>query len=360
MKLNLFELDRQQFRVDEYFVDGERLTLVNPMIESVRWNQNNKYFRSSMWNSDGDLISAGFPKFTNWNENPTHFPPPSLLKSCTIVEKLDGSLLIVSKYKGQFIYRTRGTAFDRIEHENWYELDAFKKQHEDDLKDIENVSLLFEWYSPANRIVINYGQKPEWKLIGIVNHDDYSLVSQKELDLYAKEKGFKRPLVYAFADISQMIKDVDLWQNSEGVVVYSNQDQVLHKVKSAWYLVRHRMKSELRSIESVIDIWLDMQKPDFEKFFNAIEETFEYEIADCCRGHMSKICDAYKQVVEIENYMRNFVKGLSELPTRKEKAERILQAYGNTSRSGLAFKVLDGKSFENQDYKKLLFQVLKK
>ena len=37
---------------------------------------------------NGDLISAGFPKFMNWGENPQHFPVPSNLNDVVITEKV--------------------------------------------------------------------------------------------------------------------------------------------------------------------------------------------------------------------------------------------------------------------------------
>jgi hypothetical protein len=59
--------------------------------------------------------------------------------------------------------------------------------------------------------------------------------------------------------------------------------------------------------------------------------------------------------------MRNFVNTkVRNLPTRKEQAMVILNSYGETNRSGYLFKILDNKPLENDDYKKLLFQILKK
>src|SRR4051812_44284515 len=94
MKIDLQAVDKTQFMMHEHIVNGEVLTLIQPVHIGATWNQDNKKFRSSVWNSEGKLVSAGFPKFTNWGEKPEQFPVPKSLTGCTVTEKLDGSLLI--------------------------------------------------------------------------------------------------------------------------------------------------------------------------------------------------------------------------------------------------------------------------
>ena len=364
MKIDISAIDRSQFMVHEHVVAGEVAYLVQPVPFGTNWTQHNKHFRSSLWNYDGELISAGFPKFTNYGENPEHFPVPGSLKNATVVEKLDGSLLIVSKYKGEYILRTRGTV-DATNLANGYELELFKekflKSLTHDTPDTWNVSILFEWVSPVNKIVLNYGDEPDWYVVGIVHHNDYSLYSQSELDMWAKNKGFKRPVTYTFPSVDDLIKDVDTWKGKEGVVIYTKNDQVLHKVKGAWYLALHHMKSELASVEKVMDVWLEQNMPDYNTFYNYIATTFDYELAEQCRGTISNLCDARKEVDKIVESMREFVKNkLLVLPSRREQAQIALGAYGNTNRSSYVFALLDGKELTKDQYKKLMFQVMKK
>ena len=121
MKVDLQAIDLTQFYVNERVLNGELVYLVIPQQIGAKWNKENKVFRSSVWNADGELISAGFPKFTNWGENPEVFPLPTDLTGATIMEKLDGSLVVVYKYKGQFFLRTRGTT-DATTLDNGHEL----------------------------------------------------------------------------------------------------------------------------------------------------------------------------------------------------------------------------------------------
>ena len=319
-------------------------------------------------------MSAGFSKFTNWGENPDNFPVPNSLKNTTIVEKLDGSLLIVSKYKGNIILRTRGTV-DATALDNGYELEIFREKYLPKLKsfmtpdiinnpegpDTWDSTWLFEWVSPNNKIVINYGDSPEWYLVGKILHEDYSLASQMALDDLAGWAGFKRPESYTFPSIDDLMKNVEQWKGKEGVVIYSDNDQSLHKIKGLWYLALHRMKEALSSFDKVIDVWFEQNEPSYQKFEEFIVSQFDWELWTQIRGDVSNICDGYKQVDQIIAGMQTFVnETLKPLPNRKEQALKVLSAYGNTNRASFVFKLLDGKSLEKDDRKKLLYQVLKK
>jgi T4 RnlA family RNA ligase len=364
MKIDLTKLDLTQFMAHDHFVAGEVVTLVQPQHIGTKWRQDNKHLRSSVWNYQGELISAGFPKFTNFGENPEHFPVPQSLKNCTVVEKLDGSLLIVSKYKGQLILRTRGTV-DAFTMDNGHELEIFKEKFLNSINhatpDTWNVSILFEWVSPQNKIVINYGAEPDWYVVGIVRHDDYSLFEQSELDMWAKNKNFKRPATYTFSDVNDLLENVEQWKGKEGVVIYSQDGQMLHKVKGAWYLALHNMKSELSSTEKVMDVWLEQKMPDYNSFYNYISTTFDFELAEQIRGTISNLCDGRKEVDKIIDHMRGFINSkVRHLTSRKEQALTILNSYGETNRSGYLFKILDNKPLEKDDYKKLMFQILKR
>ena len=66
-----------------------------------------------------------------------------------------------------------------------------------------------------------------------------------------------------------------------------------------------------------------------------------------------------------EEQVEKIIVGISEFMqpvygmNRKDAAGKILQAYGTTGRSSIVFKLLDGKVVGSDDYKKLLYQVLK-
>ena len=364
MKIDIDKVDRTQFMVHHYHsLNGEIVHLIQPQHIGTQWRQDNKHMRSVVVNYEGEVISASFPKFTNWGENTEHFPVPNSLKHCTVVEKLDGSTLIVSKYNGQYILRTRGTV-DASTMANGFELELFKStilSKLQDNNDTWNYSVLFEWLSPRNVIVLRYSDEPMWKLIGFIDHTDYSLATQDVLDVMAKKYDLLRPEIYTFTDITDMLQIVDKWQDREGVCLYSKNGQTIHKIKAAKYLLLHHLKSELSSLEKIMDVWLEQGMPDYNTFYNYIFTTFDFELAEQIKGTISRIVDGKKEVNKIVDGMNNFVNNrLRSLPSRKEQAQLVISSYGETNRAAFVFKLLDGKSFGKEEYKKLMFQVLKK
>jgi hypothetical protein len=362
MKIDIQKVDLTQFMVHEHSLNGEIVYLIQPQHIGTKWTQDNKHMRSVVVNYAGEVISAGFPKFTNWGENPDHFPVPNSLKHCTVVEKLDGSLLIVSKYNGQYILRTRGTV-DASTMANGHELEIFKNTILSKLADNNDTwdySVLFEWLSPINKIVLNYGDEPSWRLIGFINHINYSLAQQDMLDAMAKKYGFDRPPTYTFSDVQDLLKDVDQWRGKEGVVVYSKNDQMLHKVKAMQYLKCHAFKSNA-TFENTIEMFFEFDMPSYQDFEVKLIEKFDYECYQMVRGHISTICDGYKEILNIVEGMHRFVDKIKLLNTRKEQATAVFSSYGKESnRSSYIFTILDGKKLSKEQLKKLLYQVTKK
>jgi len=368
VNVNLDSIDRTQFYVNEHVLNGELVYLVQPRNIGIKWTKETKVFRSSVWTATGELISAGFPKFTNWGEAPDVFPLPTTLTGATVMEKIDGSLLIVSKWKGEYILRTRGTV-DATKLDNGHELQIFKEtilprliksRGKDGEKDTWEFSYLFEWTSPLQKIILTYGEQPDWYLVGLVYHEDYSLFSQLFLEKLAKDIGVKRPLVYTFDTIEDLLANVEKWHGREGVCIYSNKDQSIHKSKSMWYLALHHMKSEFNTFEKIVDFWFHNNQPEYIAFKDIIIAV-DFEIWNQCQGDVSKMFDGMKEVTKIVDHMKKFVKEeLSKYPTRKLQAAVTFQSYGkNSNRSNFVFKLLDGRELDSEDYKKLLFQVTK-
>jgi hypothetical protein len=370
MKIVLTQIDSEQFMVHPHDVNGEIMYLIQPQHIGCKWTQANRHLRSSLWTQDGELVSAGFPKFVNWGENPDNFPVPTSLKDTNIVEKIDGSLLIVSKWKGNYILRTRGTV-DAFKMDNGYELEIFKETVLSKIigsaHDVANgdgnwdYSLLFEWVSPAQRIILSYGDQPNWYLVGMVDHDVYQLLSQDGLDRMAEKFEWNRPVKYSFPTVEDLIKNVELFKGKEGVVVYSKHDQVMHKVKGVWYLALHRMKEALASIDKVIDVWFEQGRPSYQDMQTFVTSQFDYELWTQVQGDVSRICDAWKEVNKVVQGIEKFVNDtLLPMPTRKDQAVRVLSSYGNTNRASFVFKRLDKKPLDDDDLKKIMYQVMKK
>lgn len=354
--------NNDDFMMHTHLIGGEMVYLIQPKFIGAKWTNDNLMFRSSVWDTDGNPVSLSFTKFVNWGEKPELFPVPTSLKGAHLLEKLDGSTLIFSRWKGNTVIRTRGTV-DARKQENGHEIDVLMAKYPKFVAELEKYdttteSYIFEWQSPSNVIVINYGAEPDMVLIGITKHSDYSYTTQATLDNVAKTFGLRRPQSFSYDSIDEMKASVEAFKGMEGLCVYFHGDQKILKVKAAAYLFLHRAKSEISSVEKVLDLWIDQGKMPYQEFYEFVVKTFDYEIAEMGRGHMSRICDAWKDVQAILNGFDAFVEKVKYL-SRKEAAEKILQAYGQTNRASFVFAKLDGKALTNDQLKKLMFQCLK-
>lgn len=370
MKVQLPESGEKGFIQRFQQIGGDDCVLVFPAHIGAKWNKSNLIFRSSIWRvSDLKPVSFGFKKFFNWLEQPDLAHTPFSVTAnggINCMEKMDGSLLIVSRYKGEWVIRTRGT-FDAETLDNGAEIGILKNKYPsvfDTAEDTWDFSYLFEWVTPANRIVIDYSSV-DIILLNKVWHEDYSLERQLELDEIANRLGVRRPQRYHFDSIGEMIDDVSSWEGKEGLCVYSKFDQEIRKIKGEWYLAAHRMKSELGSFERVLDFYLENDRPNYQDFYKTVEQVFDFEVAERIRGDISRCCDASKEVDALVGGMRTFVDRLLENASgdfkfrRKDMATKIFASYGKTNRASFLFKLLDGKDLEKSDYKKLFCQVMK-
>lgn len=362
MKINLEQIDQSSFYVNErYLASGERVFLVIPQHVGCKWNKHNLIYRSSVWNEQGEPVSLSFKKFFNWDEQPDlDFRPFSLKANggCKIVEKLDGSTLIVSKYKGELIVRTRGT-IKAADLDNGHEIEVLKNRYpqvfENEYLD-DGFTLLFEWVSPENQIVIDYGKQPDIYLIGMIDHEDYSLIQQFMLDKIAKEINVKRPQYFDFDNIPEMLEGIEKLEGQEGVCVYCNHGQNIRKVKGAWYLALHRFKNQA-NIENVVELFLEYGCPKYNDLKAQLSEQFDHECWEMVAGFASKVCDAWREVNAIVEGMKRFVKSL-EGKARKDQAKAVFESYGQTNRTSYVFGLLDGKELDKKQLKKLIHQCL--
>lgn len=367
MKIDLQSIDTESFMVHQHFIGEHECFLVQPQFIGAKWTKENDINRSALYDKEGNPVSLSFRKFFNWDERPDIYPAPNKLDGAKLMEKLDGSTLIFSRYKGNTVIRTRGTS-DARKQENGHEIDYLIEKYSKfyqflEAHDTTNVSYVFEWLSPTNRIVLNYGDEPDMVLIAVIFHNDYSMMTQEGVDTVATQLQLRRPKLYSYDSVEEMKQSVEALRDKEGLCVYYDNDQHIRKVKAAQYLYLHRAKSEISSVETVIDVYIDlfMTKQDavtYTEFFEYLTNKFDYEIATMAQGHASRICDAMKEVKLIMNALTkcaNDCKGLA----RKDAAAKILQAYGTTGRSSIVFKMLDGKPVVADDWRKLLYQVLK-
>jgi hypothetical protein len=367
MQINLKEINPEEFRITEYKIAGEICYLINPQPSFFSWTLDNLHLRSSLWNSKGELISSSFSKFFNLEERPDIYPFNGSLEGCSLMEKIDGSTLIVSKYKGELILRTRGRLEARMM-PNGKEIDIFlekfiKSSLNEDLAETWSYSYIFEWVSPYNQIVIGYSE-PEFYYTNCILHDWYLPMQQEVLD-YDMDKSealtgvrFKRPNRYKFNSIKELLSAVEVWEGKEGICLYYDRDQHIRKIKSVWYLKLHAFKSNC-NIKTITELYFEWNRPSEEEFRKKLEQQFDHE---CLVAADPLIIMFYAEGVSILETLvqdvSNFVNESKEL-SQKEFALQLMDKYSTYAPlPHIAFSIRRGT--ENlKSFKTLLSLLLK-
>lgn len=349
--------DNTQFKYKELELFGDKCWLITPENMGTTWSDENSHFRSCIIRqSDNHIISLGFKKFCNWGESPT-FQPWNNDWKFEAYGKIDGSLLICSKYKGNLITRTRGTS-DARQLPNGHEIDLliqkYPKLFNNEYIDCENWSILCEWTTPENVIVIREHVEPTLTLIGMIRHDLLSYMPQQNLDSIALKLDISRPQRYEYNSVAECLSDVKLWQNREGVVIYSKcndiwPNQTLKKIKADLYLEAHKIATGIKNINNVVDMFLASPKfEDADDYYTYIYNTLGFEIAEKCSSYIEEVCRVYRltnsKIKNIENFINSSIRFME---TRKMQAIAIQNEFSDWEIS-YSFLYLDNRPFPDK------------
>lgn len=165
--------------------------------------------------STGEIVSKAFNKFFNYDPQ---FHKLDITKDSYILEKLDGSMGITYRsVDGNDIFMATKNSF--ISEMAVFGNDWLKRIGAKDFFD-PKITYLFEIIYPENRIVIDYGDRKECVLIGMVETATGNELSYKEVLSFAKKHNISIPKKFEFKNFSEIMKMCDkLPWNEEGFVV---------------------------------------------------------------------------------------------------------------------------------------------
>lgn len=364
MRVDLQFIDREQFIVRDCVIAGDECALIFPSNIAIDWTPDNLHLRSLIvLKSDGRIISRGHNKWFNHGEKPSLYPDPSSFNDWRISTKYDGSLIIVSMHRNELIVRTRGTSTVDI-----YETGAevrrlladFGADKWLDLRDpLHSNSLLFEHCTPSNKIVIAY-EKPFLTLLDVIAHDESGYWSAKQVDQMALCLGCGRPETHSFSSLAEITETLKTLRGIEGYVLAYNDNRNRIKCKAEDYLLRHRMKSAMASLDHVMDYWFSLspRPATLEEFFVKVESSFDHEVAKTAAPHMCKVLYAADQVERGLNMTRYLVEPLKTLSRRDAALD--IQARHVKAYQSAAFTYLSGKEVDDKQLRKLMEYTLDK
>jgi hypothetical protein len=343
--------DPEYFNFKDCIIAGDECVLVTPKMMGVEWTEENKYFRSSIWRkSDMYPISLGFRKFMNYGEKPEFEPIPQ--NNLTAIRKIDGSCLIVSKHKGELVVRTRGTT-DATKLKNGHEIAHLMLRYpivfDNHYINQGRYTLLFEWTTPTNRIVLNETEESSLWLIGMIRHKQeeglYSYQDQEYLDYVAEFLEVSRPERLSI-DLSKGIdhikQQIEPLKDIEGIVLYDETDQILKKIKTLRYLELHRVFTGVKSVDHLFDLFVEYGQPKREKFEELLATNFDWELVTTLKPLMDELYLKCKRIADRITWIILYFNNPDFMALdRKGKAQKILELFPDCS--GIAFAVLDNK-----------------
>lgn len=245
-----------------------------------------------------DVVSRKFNRFFNLGENPEEYTDFDW-DHCHIMEKADGSLIGVyyNPTTDRFEISSRSQAKCELDHEvlgNWKTalLDAFGFDSEElfqvffkNVVDATNITFVFEFISPLNRIVTPY-EKTEMVFLGGTYYDGKWLtkdIMEYFMHSYFTLLNIRLPEFYDIpADTNALINLANNLPNlKEGFVLWDENSNKRIKLKSTAYLVAHRLRGEdtkptRKNIFTLIftgeaDEFL-VYFPEYKEFFDAANE----------------------------------------------------------------------------------------
>ena len=200
-----------------------------------RWNAFERLSRGLILHATtGQVIARPFDKFFNWGEGGRTSDAPLV----SVMEKVDGSLIILYHHGGRWRAATRG-AFGS-EQAQWAQGQV------DGLPGLAGVAahwtLLAEAVYPANRIVIDYAGREGLVLLAMRRRDTGDYADEATLAATAAAVGLPRPAtythLYSLDGIARALAGMSA--NEEGFVALFA-DGRRFKFKSAAYLELHKL-----------------------------------------------------------------------------------------------------------------------
>lgn len=288
---------------------------------------------------EGNIVSHPLLKFHNWEElHPSERPCDG--DKIEITLKMDGSLLIVSRYQGQLIFNTRGSFYSdqAIAAEKlFYEL-------YDPTWIDEGATYLFEFVSPENKIVVQYLKSDLIHLARIETATGKDLPRDKRfhcVEVYELNGGVFGEELYALFKSME-----DNFVNKEGLVVRQVIDEPRQNFRMKWkthdYIKLHRIVTGV----SNKTVWEMLREG---KPFDGILEVCPDEFNEWLKATKAYLELRYLGIESRAKYAYDCVR---ELPNRKEQATALMSNHKELS--AIVFKMLDG-----QDYSGAIWNMVK-
>lgn len=184
------------------------------------WTDPLRLCRGIVFDRKANLLAFPFPKFFNYGEHEETRGELSDSWPREATDKKDGHLGIIFRYRGRLIATTRGSfvsASSRIANE----MLAVKSRQRWKSIVPEDHTVLAEIIHPQTKVILDYGRRRGFELIGCYNNDTFADMNHAELAELASKLKIPVTELVPFASIDELKKRVQekKFENREGYVV---------------------------------------------------------------------------------------------------------------------------------------------
>jgi len=256
------------------------------------------------------VVSRSFDRF--FNEGEEQGVDYDITKM-TAYEKVDGSIVSLFYYKGEWLYRTRGMIMPDGELKiNGTNL-SWKDLIEESLGDVsefflENITYIFEVVSPENRVVTRYSESCAY-LLSVRNNvsGEYSNYSDDYFFLnYIYSYNIRTPKSYVFNTIECCIKAAkELRELNEGYVLYDESGVPRIKVKNPAYVAAHHLRGEgVLSNRRIMDLIIMNEQDEYLSIFPEDKERFKpyMNSVENCKTEYQILWDSSKDITDQKEF----------------------------------------------------------
>lgn len=290
--------------------------------------------RGLVFDMDGKIIGRRYHKFFNANEREeTRMEKIDWFKPHRILEKLDGSMISPIPVKGAIRWTTKMGITDTS-----MQAEEFVAKNPNYVLLAEEaiahaMTPIFEWTSRQQRIVIDY-EKDNLILTAVRDNILGTYVSYE--DLLEWGKLYNIDVVVAHEINEDLITAIQKWEGAEGIVVRFNDGHMV-KIKSEWYVLRHKSKDAITREKNVLEYIVNDRVDDVLPF---LEENDQKQII--------KFRDEFWDGLGLEAArLTRYVDSIYKMGMDKKRwAIEIMPAFReqqNAATTGLVFSIFDGK-----------------
>lgn len=333
----LVDVDLLRNNIEEGFISERShrdydLTILNytPAAAYARnWNAATRICRGMVVDGTGEIYARPFPKFFNMGEPDADAIGMSEMVS--VLDKADGSLLIVFKYMDDIVVATRGSFHSE-------QADLARKfmnaeRYDPDSLD-HNTTYLMEVVGPSNRIVLNYESDHLIRIADVNN-----LTGEYNLAPYGEPFTDIDP-VQVFGHMTKFdVLEIPPRPNAEGLVLYTPDGRV-QKVKQSDYIKAHAVVTNT----TPLSVWKALSSGDS---VSDICELIPDEFYSMVEDYATPLISEFEKVKQF--WYDEYTLIYQDSDSRKEFADKAKF----TSNAGVMFSLFDGKSIDEAAWRQV-------